>query len=282
MFWCITKKQSRRLCAGLAGALALAVILPAALREPQAIAVSRQDWGLSFSADSAEPTPNRTAEELRPYNAFFRGDAGQKRLYLTFDAGYENGNTAPILDALKKHNAPEAFFVVASYIKENPELVARMVAEGHIVGNHSCHHPDMSEKDRAGFTKELTDLEAVFTEATGAEMQKFYRPPMGKFSEENLTWANELGYRTILWSLAYVDWNTDAQPSPEKAFSKLLPRTHPGAIVLLHSTSATNAQILDQLLTKWEEMGYTFGSLTELGQTPPAAEAPPSKAAPAA
>lgn len=273
MFWCITKKQTRRLFAGLAGAVALAIVLPVTLTEPQAVAVSRQEWGLAFHEGSAEPTPNRTAEELLPYNAFFRGDAGQKRIYLTFDAGYENGNTAPILDALQKHKVPGAFFVVASYIKENPELIKRMVAEGHIVGNHSYHHPDMSQKDKAGFTKELTDLETVFTETTGGQMQKFYRPPMGKFSEENLTWANELGYRTILWSLAYVDWNTDNQPSAEKAFSKLIPRTHPGAIVLLHSTSATNAQILDELLTKWEEMGYTFGSLTELGQTPRANKA---------
>ncbi len=282
MFWCITKKQTRRLFAGLAGAVALAIVLPVALQEPQAVAVSRQEWGLSFQEGNAEPTPNRSAEELRPYNAFYRGDTSKKRLYLTFDAGYENGNTAPILDALKKHNAQGAFFVVASYIKENPELIARMVAEGHIVGNHSYHHPDMSQKNKEGFVKELTDLEAVFTEATGQQMQKFYRPPMGKFSEENLTWANELGYRTILWSLAYVDWNTDNQPSAEKAFSKLLPRTHDGAIVLLHSTSATNAQILDELLTKWEEMGYTFGSLTELGQAAPAENAAANQTTPAA
>lgn len=119
--------------------------------------------------------------------------------------------------------------------------------------------------DRATFEKELQDVEQIFQQVTGQTMQRFYRPPEGKFSDENLVWAKEMGYKTVLWSLAYVDWNTDSQPDRETAFEKLLPRTHDGAIVLLHSTSATNAQILDELLSKWEEMGYTFGSLTELG-----------------
>ena len=191
---------------------------------------------------------------------------------MTFDAGYENGNTAPILDALKKHNAPGTFFVVGSYIKENPDLIKRMVAEGHTVGNHTYHHPNMSQKDEASYKKELNDLAALFQETTGTPLPLFYRPPEGKFSDENLTWAQELGYKTIFWSLAYVDWKQDAQPSREAAFDKLMPRTHDGAIVLLHSTSATNAAILDELLTRWEEMGYTFGTLSELG-APPAAPA---------
>ncbi len=233
-----------------------------------AVAAASYEWGLSFQTEREPPVPNLPAEDLRPYDAFYCGDSAQKRLYLTFDAGYENGNTAPILDALKKHNAPGAFFVVSHFVKENPDLVKRMAAEGHIVGNHTYHHPDMSQKNETEFKKELNDLAALYEETVGKPLDHFYRPPEGKFSDSNLKWAKSLGYQTIFWSLAYVDWDPDAQPSHETAFSKLLSRTHNGAIVLLHSTSATNAEILDELLTKWEEMGYSFGSLTELSAIP--------------
>ena len=144
-------------------------------------------------------------------------------------------------------------------------LVRRMAAEGHIVGNHTYHHPDMSAiAEQAAFSEELTSLEALYRETTGQEMSRFYRPPQGKYSVENLKQAQALGYRTVFWSLAYVDWYTDDQPTAEEAFSKLIPRIHDGAIVLLHSTSRTNAEILDELLTRWEDMGYTFAPLTEL------------------
>ena len=140
-----------------------------------------------------------------------------------------------------------------------------MVNEGHIVGNHTMHHPDMSKiSDKAAFSKELLDLESLFKKITGEEMPKYYRPPQGTYSEQNLKMAQELGYKTVFWSLAYVDWNNDSQPSYDYAFSKLLPRTHPGAVVLLHSTSQTNAEILDELLTRWKEMGYRFGTVEEL------------------
>ena len=154
---------------------------------------------------------------------------------------------------------------MGNYIERNADLVRRMVQEGHIVGNHTMHHPDMSKiTDRAAFAKELQDLENLFRETTGEELPKYYRPPQGNYSEPNLKMAQELGYKTVFWSLAYVDWNNDAQPTKEQAFSKLLPRTHPGAVVLLHSTSQTNAEILDELLTKWKEDGYSFGTVEEL------------------
>ena len=147
----------------------------------------------------------------------------------------------------------------------DPELIQRMVEEGHIVGNHTYHHPDMSKiSTTESFSKELNDVESRFEEITGQSMTKFYRPPQGKYSTANLQMAKDLGYKTFFWSLAYVDWMQDQQPSKEEAFSKLLTRIHPGAIVLLHSTSQTNAQILDELLAKWEEMGYQFGQLDEL------------------
>ena len=135
------------------------------------------------------------------------------------------------------------------------------------MGNHTWHHPDMSQiATMDSFKKELVDVEDAYRDVTGQEMTKFYRPPQGKYNEENLKMAQQLGYKTFFWSLAYVDWYQDDQPSPEEAFDKLLGRIHPGAIVLLHSTSSTNAQILDELLTKWEEMGYEVRPLTDLAE----------------
>lgn len=146
-------------------------------------------------------------------------------------------------------------------------MVKRMVGEGHTVGNHTYHHYDMSKiSDPAVFQKEMDDVRTLFQETTGTEMAMYYRPPQGKYSETNLQMAKDLGYSTFFWSLAYVDWNVDAQPSHEEAFFKLTGRIHPGAVVLLHNTSKTNGEILDELLTKWEEMGYTFGKLEELVQ----------------
>lgn len=224
-----------------------------------------QNWGLGFGAEGSQPTGNATAEELKKYNAYYVGDKEEKVLYLTFDCGYENGNTEPILDALKKHQAVGTFFVVGHFLESAPEIAKRMAQEGHTVGNHTYHHPDMSAiSSLESFRKEVEDVEALYQEITGKEMAKYYRPPQGKYSAENLKMAQELGYSTFFWSLAYVDWNVDSQPTREQAFDKLLTRIHPGAIVLLHSTSKTNGEILDELLTKWEEMGYRFAPLSEL------------------
>ncbi len=226
------------------------------------------NWGLSFPQPGQTPVGNADAAYLRQFDAYYVGETSTesgKVLYLTFDAGFENGNTAPILDALKKHKAPATFFLVKNYLDTAPELVKRMVAEGHTVGNHTATHPDMSKlHDRAAFEAELTGLSQAYRELIGAEMPKLYRPPQGKFSESNLQMAKEMGYRTFFWSLAYVDWYVDRQPTREQALEKLTTRVHPGAIVLLHSTSATNAQVLDELLTKWESMGYRFAPLSEL------------------
>ena len=228
-------------------------------------AMETGSWGLSFRTEGQPPTGPASVQELEKYDAVYLGDTSQKVLYLTFDAGYENGCTAKILDVLKKHEVKAAFFLVGNYIDKNADLVRRMVEEGHIVGNHTMHHPDMSKfTDKAAFSKELTDLENLFRETTGKELPKYYRPPQGIYSKENLEMAQELGYQTVFWSLAYADWNNDAQPTREQAFSKLLPRTHNGAVVLLHSTSTTNAEILDELLTKWKSEGYTFASVDQL------------------
>lgn len=228
-------------------------------------AAAEGNWGLSFQEEGKPPVANATHEELSQYNAWYARDTVDKIIYLTFDCGYENGNTPAILSALKKHNVPATFFVVGNFLKDNPDLAKQILADGHTLGNHTSHHPDMSQiSDLESFKKELTELEDICREVTGQEVSKYYRPPQGKYSESNLQMAKELGYKTFFWSLAYVDWYENDQPTKEEAFEKLLGRIHPGAIVLLHNTSATNGAILDELLTKWEEMGYTFGKLEDI------------------
>ena len=247
----------------LAGAVCVAVGVAAMVFAGSVLPTG--SWGLSFRSEGSAPIGNAGADQLRQFDTVYLGDTSEKVIYLTFDAGYENGCTAKILDVLQKHQVKAAFFLVGNYIEKNADLVRRMVKEGHIVGNHTMHHYDMSKlSDKASFTRELTDLETLYKTTTGMDMPKYYRPPQGIYSEENLRMAKELGYKTVFWSLAYVDWNNDAQPSHEQAFSKLLPRIHNGAVVLLHSTSQTNAEILDELLTKWKEMGFRFASIEEL------------------
>ena len=246
----------------LMAGLALFSVLLAQLT-PSAITTGA--WGLSYRENHTVPQGPASAQELARYNAAYVGDTTQPVLYLTFDAGYENGCTEKILDVLQKHNAPAAFFLVGNYLEKNADLVRRMVTDGHIVGNHTMHHPDMCKiRDPEAFRRELSQLEDLFTQITGKELPKYYRPPQGTYSRENLENAKKLGYKTVFWSLAYVDWRNDAQPTREEAFAKLLPRVHNGAVVLLHSTSATNAAILDELLTQWEDMGYRFGNLNEI------------------
>ena len=247
----------------LIGAIAAAAAVTLGIFRGSALETG--NWGLSFRQEGAAPIGPASVDTLKDYDAAYLGVTSQQVIYLTFDAGYENGCTAKILDVLKEHEAPAAFFLVGNYIEKNADLVRRMVSEGHTVGNHTMHHYDMSKiSEKEAFSKELTDLEALYKETTGEELEKFYRPPQGIYSESNLQMAKELGYKTVFWSLAYVDWNNDAQPTMEEAFSKLLPRIHSGAVVLLHSTSQTNAEILDELLTKWEEMGYTVGDIHDL------------------
>ena len=197
----------------LGAALVLALAGVAFFLRGQALETAA--WGLSFRQEGAPPVGNADGAHLRALDAAYLGDTTQKRLYLTFDAGYENGCTPQILDVLKAHQVPAAFFLVGNYLEKNGDLVRRMVQEGHTVGNHTMHHYDMSKlQDKAAFSRELTDLEALYRQVTGQDMEKYYRPPQGIYSEENLKMAKELGYKTVFWSLAYVDWNNDKQPSP--------------------------------------------------------------------
>lgn len=269
---CSLSKRKRKKIWTVLGAVALVLMLAGAgtaydkwFGPVTTVNAEVTNWGLSFPTPGQPPIGNASSEELEALSARYLGDVSEPVIYLTFDAGFENGNTPAILDALKKHHAPAAFFLVGNYLETAPDLVRRMVEEGHVVGNHTTSHPDMSKiADLETFQQELKGVEDLYREVTGEEMLKLYRPPQGKFSLENLKQAQQLGYTTVFWSLAYVDWYTDNQPTKEQAFDKLLPRIHNGAIVLLHSTSSTNAQILDELLTKWEQAGYRFGNLKEL------------------
>ena len=252
--------MGKRDLAILLGAIVLALVMTVGIFRSAVLETA--SWGLSFQQEI--PRGPATAQELARFDGAYLGDTTQPTIYLTFDAGYENGHTEKVLDILKDQNVKAAFFLVGNYIEKNADLVRRMVEEGHIVGNHTMHHPDMSKTDRAAFEKELTGLEDLFRETTGKELPKFYRPPQGVYSEENLKQAQEMGYKTVFWSLAYADWDNSAQPSRESALEKLTDRIHNGAVVLLHLNSATNAEILPELLTKWQEMGYSFGTLDGL------------------
>lgn len=259
-------------CAFCAGRLAgqgisaLSALFPSSTET--SVLPASDSWGLSFQEEGKPPVANTTASKMKDFDAYYMQETSEKVLYLTFDCGYENGNTPQILDALKKHQAPATFFVVGHFLETSPDLVKRMISEGHTVGNHTYHHPDMSKISSVGdFSAELSAVENLYQEITGESISPYYRPPQGKYSETNLKMAKDLGYSTFFWSLAYVDWNTEAQPSHDEAFQKLLGRVHPGAVLLLHNTSKTNAEILDELLTKFEEMGYRFHPLDELIQS---------------
>ncbi len=222
------------------------------------------NWGLSFPKEGEIPVGNAGREELKNYNAYYCGNPEEKTIYLTFDVGFENGNTEKILDALKEERVPAAFFCVGTYIKENPEIIKRMEKEGYVVGNHTMTHPDMTGRSKEEFKNELVEVENLYQEITGKEMKKYYRPPMGKFNGRNLKIAKKMGYKTVLWSLAYVDWYEDNQPTREEALEKLMARTHNGAVILLHSTSKTNGKYLQDFIERWKEKGYKFKSIEQL------------------
>ena len=188
----------------------------------------------------------------------------EKKIYLTFDAGYENGNVKKTADILKKNNVKGAFFILSNIVRTNPELIKELSDNGNLICNHTRKHPDMSAKSEKEFKDELLSMEQYYKEATGKEISRFYRPPEGKYTENNLKWAKELGYKTVFWTVAYQDWDNNNQLPKEKALNILLSRVHNGAVILLHPTSKTNAEILDEFIKKVRREGYEFCLISDI------------------
>lgn len=223
------------------------------------------DWYFKPSKNNEPATTEpEFAEMLERHGGMFIADTEKKELYLTFDNGYEQGYTDAILDVLGEKKVPATFFVTGHYIKEEPDLVKRMVKEGHIVGNHSFHHPNFAKTSDANIREELESVEELFTKVTGKQMPKYLRPPRGIFSERTLAVTNDLGYTNVFWSLAYKDWETNQQKGWKYAYDNVMKRVHPGAILLLHTVSKDNADALGKVIDDLRKQGYSFHSLDEL------------------
>ncbi|MBO5845793.1 MAG: polysaccharide deacetylase family protein [Clostridia bacterium] len=227
-------------------------------------------WYCTRNKDNKQPTAAPELRFVEEYGGYYvdkrHGDGDvDKVVYLTFDAGYENGNVEKILDVMKDEEVKGAFFILENLIVKNTELVKRMANEGHSVCNHTSRHKDMTTaRNIDEFKAELVSLEETYRRYTGNEMEKYYRPPEGRFNEANMRYAEELGYKTIFWSFAYADWDNGRQMSAEAAKKKIMDNIHNGAVILLHPTSATNAEILGDVIRELKAQGFRFGTLDEL------------------
>ena len=221
-------------------------------------------WGIKKNEGKAPDVPTNIKEMLKKYNGFYMGDESGNRLYLTFDEGYENGHTADILDILKKNGVKAAFFVTGAYVEREPELVKRMVKEGHIVGNHSVNHPSLPQIRDEECEKELKELDAEVEKLTGVKM-KYVRPPKGEYSERVLAHISNMGYTSVFWSFAYLDWDVTMQKGADYAYSQIMPYTVGGEVLLLHAVSADNADVLDRFIKDAKAKGFEFGSIDEIG-----------------
>ncbi|WP_416148911.1 delta-lactam-biosynthetic de-N-acetylase [Salipaludibacillus sp. HK11] len=228
--------------------------------------LSNKEYQWSFkNPRNGEPstTEPHFEELIEKYGGMYIGDTSEKNLYLTFDNGYENGYTEIILDLLKEKNVPATFFVTGHFLNEENDLIKRMVSEGHIVGNHSFHHPSLPEVSDDRLEREIHSLEQAYEEVTGRTDMMYLRPPQGTFSERSLSKTAEMGYTNVFWSLAYKDWEIDRQKGADYAYDNIMERIHPGAVLLLHSVSSDNAEALPRVIDDLQSEGYTFKSLDE-------------------
>ncbi len=220
-------------------------------------------WGFVRKKGAPPEIPAKQTELLKKYNCYYIDESAEKTLYLTFDEGYENGYTSKILDVLKQTETPAAFFVTGPYLENQKELIQRMIDEGHIVGNHTVNHPNLPKQSTETIKKELNDLNKKCEEMYGVSM-KYMRPPEGEYSERVLSTANDMGYKTILWSFAYKDWDINMQQGADYAFSQVTPYLHDGAILLLHAVSSDNANALEEIINYAKNEGFVFKSLDDL------------------
>lgn len=225
---------------------------------------NRRGWGLKPNKDHQQPEmPSSISAGLSKCGAYWIGSPNEKAVYLTFDEGYENGYTAKILDTLKANDVKAAFFVTGHYLKTQPDLVKRMVEEGHIVGNHTDTHPSLPDVSEEQIKKELQTVEASFEKVTGQKGMKYLRPPKGEYSERTLAMTRELGYHNIFWSLALVDW----VPMPggaQESYQSVMDNLHNGALILLHAVSKDNTEAMDRILKDAKAQGYSFKTLDDL------------------
>lgn len=235
------------------------------LSQADTYSITTLHWGFKKSQNHEPPDAGQKYNELlKKHDAFYLGDTSKKEIYLTFDNGYENGYTEKVLDVLKKKKVPAAFFVTGYYLKDQPDLVKRMVNEGHIVGNHSWHHPDMTQVNDVRFKKELDMIKEEYKNITGLDNMTYLRPPRGTFSDRTLALANQMGYQHVFWSLAYVDWYTDQQKGWRYSYDNIMAQIHPGAILLLHTVSKDNAEAMEKVIDDLRKQGYEFKSLDEI------------------
>ena len=235
-----------------------------------ASAAKGQSWYCVRAKDNKQPRCDADMEYIEKFGGYYidhthGDDAEEKVVYLTFDAGYENGNVAKILDQMKAEDVKGTFFVLGNLIEKNGDLIQRMLDEGHTVANHTYSHSNMTKvASYEDFCAELQRLEVAFRSLTGEDMPKYYRPPEGVFDEKTMKYAQDAGYKTIFWSFAYADWDNNHQMSPERAKAKIMENIHNGAVILLHPTSETNALIMGEVIRDLKAAGYRFGSMDEL------------------
>ncbi|WP_284642943.1 delta-lactam-biosynthetic de-N-acetylase [Paenibacillus silviterrae] len=246
-----------------------AVLLSGVAGESAAYAASGEPayhFGFKKSKNGELPSiaQERFNDAVQKNGAIFLGDTAKKELYLTFDNGYENGYTSKILDVLREKQVPAIFFVTGHYIKDQPELLKRMVSEGHLIGNHSWSHPDMSQLAQQQIREELDKVKTEVEKVTGQQEMAYLRPPRGIFNSRTLTVSKDLGYTSVFWSVAYKDWDVKAQKGSDYAYKQVMAQLHPGAVILLHSVSKDNTEALGKIIDDAKAKGYEFKSLKEL------------------
>ena len=225
--------------------------------------VNAYGFGFKKNGEHEQPDIGKYQQEIEGTNSYYVGNNEEKTLYLTFDAGYDNGNLSKILDILKEKDVKATFFVTGDFITREKVLLQRIVSEGHIVGNHTYHHKNITKLDSAKIKEEIFLLNNAYKEVIGTDMPMYFRPPEGEFNKESLLIVKSLGYSTFFWSVAYDDWNTKQQKGVEYAYNKIMDNLHNGAIILLHTVSSDNANVLGKVIDDSRSLGYTFNNLDQ-------------------